>query len=266
MLYAKRISFLIITFIFVYFIYSVSLLMLKFGFNGASGEFFFVILGIYLIIPIAKYSKIRKEVIEGKFEEDRKVNKNLKKVKCDSVPLDGVKVKFNDEEVLIDNLVITKKGVFNIVKCDYKGDIIIKENNRWLKKYHKYEKAIPCPVVTIRKNREVLSTVFKEEQIIDLIVMVKDRVYVEDEELSDVPIIRYDELKDFIEDCEEEEKWNTSELYDKLYSIIVSTKNLKEEKKVYEDFLDYKWIFRSRLTFISVFYILYFLNLIYVYR
>ena len=262
----KRISFLILAFIWVYLIYYLSILMLKFGFNGASGEFFFVTLGIYLIIPLIKYNKVRKDVLEGRFEYNRKVNNNLKKIKNGALPLDGVTVKHKGEVITLDNIVINRKGIFNIVKCDYKGNIIIGKNNKWFKYFRKGKEPIPCPVVTVRKNREALSSVIEEDAIIDVIVMVHDRVSVEGDELSDVPVVRYDELDDFIKNYDGEEKWDTTKLYDNLYNIIVSTKDLVKEKKIYEAFLDYKWLFRSRLTFISIFFVLYFLNLIYKYN
>jgi len=260
----KRVFYVISALILVCTIYYISVLMLKIGFNGASSEFFFVILSFYLAIPLIKYNKIRRSVRDGEFEENYKINNNLKKLNSIGNAIEDVTLKFNDEDIIIEKLVFTKKGIFNIVKCNYTGDIVIEKDNRWYKVNKKGKDAVLSPIKTLRNYRMALSKVFDEEEIIDLIVIVNDRFFVEGEELSDVPIIRYDEILAYMEDYDGEEKYNEEELYDRLYPSIMKTKNTIEENKLYNIFLDYKWMFRSRLAFISVFFILYLLNNIYI--
>ncbi|PRR83412.1 hypothetical protein [Clostridium vincentii] len=260
----RRGSYVIMTLILVYATYYISLGLLKIGFNGASGEFFFIVLGFYLAIPLIKYTKIKKNVIEGELEENYKINKNLKKLNILGNTIEDATLKYKNQDIKIEKLVITKKGIFNIVKCNYTGDILIEEDNRWHKTKNKRKDALLCPINTIRNYRLALTSIFEEEEIIDLIVIVNDRIYIQGEEYSDVPIIRYDEILSYIEDYDGEEKYNEEELYERIYPSIVNTKNTSEDNKLYNLFLDYKWIFRSRLAFISVFLILYLLNIVYL--
>ena len=260
----RRGYYIIIALLLVYVTYSISVGMLNIGFEGASSEFFFIVLGFYLAVPLIKYTKIRENVIEGEFEENYKINKNLKKLNTLGNTIEDATIKYNTQDIKIEKLVITKKGIFNIVKCNYTGDILIEEDNRWYKTNKKRKDALLSPVNTIRNYRVALTNIFEEEDIIDLIVIVNDRFYVQGEEYSDVPIIRYDEIRSYIEDYEGEEKYNEEELYERIYPSILDTKNTFEENKLYNVFLDYKWMFRSRLAFISVFLILYLFNIIYL--
>lgn len=260
----RRGFYVITALILVYVIYYISLGMIKIGFHGASSEFFFIVLSFYLAVPLIKYTKIKKNVIEGEFEENYKINNNLKKLNILGNTIEDATIRYNNQDIKIEKLAITKKGIFNIVKCNYTGDILIEKGNRWYKTNKKRKDALLCPVNTIRNYRLALTNIFEDEDIIDLIVIVNDRFYIQGEEYSDVPIIRYDEISSYIEDYEGKEKYNEEELYERIYSSIVTTKNTFEENKLYNVFLDYKWMFRSRLAFISVFWILYLLNIIYL--
>lgn len=260
----RRVFYVITALVLVSATYYISVVMLKVGFNGASSEVFFVVLSFYLSAPLIKYNKLRRAALEGEFEGNYKINNNLKKLSILGNTIEDLTLRFNDEEVKIEKLVFTKKGIFNIVKCNYTGDIIIEKDNKWYKVNKKRKDVVLSPINIIRNYRRVLTKVFNEEEIIDLIVIVNDRFYVENEELSDVPIIRYDEILSYIEDYDGEEKYNEEKLYDSLYPSIVKTKNTIEENKLYNIFLDYKWMFRSRLAFISIFLILYILNIIYL--
>ncbi|HEY5524672.1 MAG TPA: hypothetical protein VIK26_04950, partial [Clostridium sp.] len=235
----RRGSYVIIALLLVYVTYSISVGMLNIGFEGASSEFFFIVLGFYLAAPLIKYTKIRENVIEGEFEENYKINKNLKKFNTLGNTIEDATIKYNTQDIKIEKLVITKKGIFNIVKCNYTGDILIEEDNRWYKTNKKRKDALLSPVNTIRNYRVALTNIFEEEDIIDLIVIVNDRFYVQGEEYSDVPIIRYDEILSYIEDYEGKEKYNEEELYERIYPSILGTKNTFEENKLYNVFLDY---------------------------
>lgn len=258
----KRLSSVIFTFVLVYFVYLFSIILFNVGFDAASRDFFFITLTVYLCLPLAKYLKIKKDVIDSNLEENEKINYEVTEMKEHADVLEGIILKYKHEELKIDNLIITKSGVFNIVKCNYVGRVQVKENNRWYRKYTKELREIPSPIMQVRKNRAYLSKIFDEDQIIDVIVMVKDRVMVKGEENSDVPIIRYNDVCSFIREYEGDLEWDKESLYNKIYKKIVKVNNLIDEEKLYSKFIDNKWAIRSRLAFISTFFILYIIRII----
>ena len=257
----KRLYSVMTTFIFVYFIYAISIFLFKAGLDGASRDFFFIILSVYLCLPLLRYLKIKREVLDSNLEENERVIYEIKEFCEEAVILEGIILKDEEEELKIDNLIITKNGVFNIVKCNYTGRISIKEN-RWYRRYSKGLSEIPSPITELRKNRVYLSKIFDEDQIIDVIVMVKDRVFVKGEENSDVPVMRYSDLSNFILNYEGEIQWDKESLYDRLYKRIIKVNNIMEEEKTYNNFIDNKWIMRGRLSFISAFFILYIIRVV----
>lgn len=249
------------TFLLVYFIYIVSIILFKVGFDAASRDFFFITLAAYLISPLLKYIKIKNDVLGENLEENERITYEGKQLSEDVDMLEGVLLKYKNNEFKIDNLIITKKGVFNIVKCNYTGRLKIKDN-RWYKIYGGSLSEIPSPVSEIRKNRAFLSKIYNEDQIIDVIVMIRDRVFVKGEESSDVPVIRYSDLSNFIENYEGDSKWDKENLYNKIYKRIIEVNNILDEDKKYNTFLDNKWVMRSRLSFISAFLILYIVRVV----
>lgn len=259
----KRVSYVLSSFLVGYFIYIVSIIFLKIGLDTASGEMFVVTLSLYLCFSLVKYLKAKGDVMKNDIEDNFKIsnwNKKLKNI-CDV--MEGLDLKINDEEMHIENLLITRNGVFNIVKCNYTGDIKVEKGNRWYQLSKKKRSELMSPITELRENRRILANLFKEDQIIDVIVMVKDRVYVEGEENSDVAIIRYDELYSFLDGFISEEELDKEELYNKIYPKLIKVNDIAEENKIYNQFVNDRWIFRSRLTFISAFFILYMLHLIY---
>lgn len=257
----KRLCSVITTFIFVYLIYVISIFLFKVGLDGASRDFFFIILSVYLCLPLLRYLKIKKEVLDSNIEENERVIYELRDFCEEADILEGIILKDEEEELKIDNLIITKNGVFNIVKCNYTGRILIKDN-RWYRKYSKELSEIPSPITELRKNRIYLSKIFDEDQIIDVIVMVRDRVFVKGEESSDVPVMRYSDLSNFILNYEGEIQWDKESLYDRIYKKIIKVNNLMEEEKTYNKFIDNKWVMRGRLSFISAFFILYIIRMV----
>lgn len=260
----KRGTFFLYAFIYVYFIYSICIMLLKIGFHGASSDIFFFTLSIYLCVPLVKYSKMKDDIINNFIVENYKVNKEARKLKDKANIMEGLILKDGNDSFKIENIVITNSGIFNIVKCNYKGDFEVRKSNRWYKKNKKDIREVISPIGEVRKNRGYLSKLFDEDLIIDLVVMLNDRVYIDGEENSDVAIVRYDELYNYINDYPIEEEINVDEVYDKIYENIIKVSNIKEEEILYNKFLDNIWIFRSRLIFILVFFIIYILNIIYM--
>lgn len=258
----KRVFNVISAFILVYFIYSVSLILYKAGFDGASRDFFFITLAAYLCIPLLRYLKIKKDILEDNLEENVRITYEGKELKGTADILEGIILKYKHEERKINNLIITKKGVFNIVKCNYTGRISVEDSNRWYRIYGKDSREIPSPITEVRKNREYLSKIYDEDMIIDVIVLVRDRVFVKGEENSDVAIIRYNNLSQFIKSYEADIEWDKESLYDRIYKRIIKVNNLMDEEEIYNKFLDNKWIMRSRLSFISTFFILYIIRVL----
>ncbi|MBE6050336.1 MAG: hypothetical protein E7214_06665 [Clostridium sp.] len=259
----KRASYVVSSFLVGYFIYIISILFLKIGLDTASGEMFVVTLSLYLCFSLVKYLRAKGDIIQNNIEDNFKISNWNKKLKDISDVMEGLDLKINNEEVHIENLIITSSGVFNIVKCNYTGDIKVEKGNRWYQLYKMNRSELMSPITELRENRKILANLFKEDEIIDVIVMVKDRVYVEGKENSDVAIIRYDELYSFLNEYSSEESLDKEELYNKIYPRLIKLNDIAEENKIYNQFINDRWIFRSRLTFISVFFILYMLNLIY---
>lgn len=252
----KRMASVFSAFLLVYFIYIISIILFKSGFDAASRDFFFITLSAYLLVPSLKYIKMKNDILDDNLEENERIFYEGKQLFENADILEGALLKYEDDEFKVENLIITKKGIFNIVKCNYTGRIKIKDN-RWYRVYTKSLSEIPSPISEVRKNRSFLSKIYDEDQIVDVIVMVKDRVFIRGEEFSDVPVIRYSDLCSFIESYEGDLEWDKESLYDKIYKRIIKVNNLLEEEKKYNEFLDNKWSMRSRLSFISAFLILY---------
>lgn len=248
----KRIFYAFTTTIIVFMIYRMSILLLMVGLKSTSRQLFFTTLCLYLFIPLLKNIRL-KNVDTNMCEINSKINKTYKKIKDDTITkLQGVTLKQENTSIDIDSIVINKYGVFNIVYSEYKGNIKIKEFNNWYKVVRGgVEVPIESPIEKLRKNREMLNRVFDEDQIIDLIVMVNDRVDVEEEEVSSVPIIRYDDLPSYISEYESDDEFDPEELYDKLYPLIFKTKDLEKDIELYEKYLDLKWQYRSRFAIIA---------------
>ncbi len=259
----KRVSYVLSSFLVGYFIYIISIMFLKIGLDGASRELFFVTLSLYLCVSFIKYLKIKSDIVKNNIEENFRISNEDKKLKniCDI--MEGVELNIDDEVVHIKNLIITNNGVFNIIKSNYTGNIKIEKGNRWYNVSNRKRNELISPITELRENRKRLATIFNEDEIVDLIVMVKDRVYVEGEENSDVAIIRYEELYNYLNNYISEEILDKEDLYNKIYSRLVKVNNLEENKKIYNQFINDRWMFRSRLTCISAFFILYILNVIY---
>lgn len=260
----KRISYTFITFILVFCIYKISLLFLKVGMDGASRDIFFIPISLYFCISLIKYMSYRGKVQVDIIKMEEKLNTLFKGFNDKVTPLQGVTLEKDDNEGVIDALVITNKGVFNIVPCSYTGDISIKEDGNWYKVGKREDTMISYPVTKVRKNRELLAKIYDEEEILDIIIMLEDKVDIEGEENSSVTILRNDELKSYIEDYDGVENYDEEELYQEMYSYIKEEWDLVKMKKLYNEYLDSKWQFRSRLAFSSFFFIFYILNLIYM--
>lgn len=258
----KRVFYAFVTLLVVFMIYRMSVLLLILGLKEASRQLFFITLSLYLFIPLIKSFKFKGYNVESA-EIRRKIKKIYKGIKDDKVTtLQGITLKSDKKSIDIDSLILTPKGVFNIAFCNEKGRILVKEFNSWVKLTRgDKELEITSPINIIRRNREMLSKVFKEEEIIDLIVMVNDRADVEEEEISSVPIIRYDDIADYIENYTSEDEYDSEELYDKLYPLIYKTEDLDKDLKFYEKYLDNKWQYRSRLTIISFGFIFYIMRI-----
>ncbi|MDB2107817.1 hypothetical protein PMV99_13775 [Clostridium paraputrificum] len=158
---------------------------------------------------------------------------------------------------------VTSKGVFNIVSCSYIGDIEIKEDGNWYKRDRRGGYMISSPINKVKKNREILSKIYDEEEIVDVVLLLSDYIEIEREENFPVAIVKNDELNDYINDYEIEDEYDESGLYDKLYVTIDSEKDLDGIKANYKKYIDAKLQFRSRLAAVSIFTILYILNIMY---
>lgn len=259
----KRIYFCFISFLLIYLVYRMSLLLLKFGLNDAAFEIFYIVSALYLGYSLIRYIQYKKSYSFNELKLYNRVNKIFSNVEGNVTPLQGVTLKKGDNKGELDSIIITSKGVLNIVSCSYTGDLIIKKDGNWYKRDKNSDYMISSPINKIRKNRDILSKIYNEDEIIDVVLLLSDYVEIEGEENFNVPILRNDELNEYIEEYQIEEEYNTEELYDKLYPTISEEKDLEGLKSNYNKYIDTKWQFRSRLAAVSIFGILYILNLIY---
>lgn len=258
----KRCVYFVTAFILGYVIYEISTMFLNVGMDGASRNIFFLSLSLYLLLPIIRYGKMRNAESLDDIEYCARMNNILNNLDLNITKLQGVTLKSKDKEVTIDDLVITNKGVFNIVECKLKGFIEIEKGDKWYKNCLRTRDRIKSPIVKIRENREVLKTVLNEDEIIDIIAMVDDSVLLQGEEECGVVVLRKDELISYIEEYDGEDILSSEELYDSIYPLISDEKDLEDVKKHYNKILDNRWQFRSRFASISFFLILYIFSLI----
>ena len=259
---AKRLILGFFTLLIIFMIYRISILLLILGLKGASRQIFFISLSILIFIPLLKNIKFKGYDVESA-EINRKINKVYKKFKDSNITrLQNITLKHDKRSIKVDSLIISEKGVFNIAYCNEKGHIVIKENNIWVKRNRRgIDEEITSPIKSIRQNREILRNIYNEDEVIDLIVIVNDRSDFE-EEVSSVPIIRYDDIEYYISNYESEEIYDSEELYDRLYGLKFKTENIEDDLKIYNKYLDYKWQYRSRLAIVSFCFLFYIIKVI----
>lgn len=257
----KQIFYLLYEIIIVYYVYSISILFLKIGFSEISKDMFFIFLVMFLLLPLAKSLKIGKNIKLLSIENEYKINEKIKKIKNINKLYNPVlKVKKDKEN--LDNIIITKKGVFNIVKSNLKGKIKIENDNEWYKKIGgKYIK-IESPILKIKKFRKILRRAFSEDIIYDVIVMMEDRVTIEEENNTNAPIISYNELDKFIKNYNADEIYEPDELYDKLYPYIYENKDNSKEISIYNKYVEAKWKYRGRLAVVLISIVFYIKNVL----
>ena len=255
----KRIYICFFSFFLIYLVYKMSTLLLKMGLDSAATEIFYIIVSLYLGYSLIRYMQYKKSYSFDELELYNRVNKIEGKV----TPLQGITLKKDEVKGELDSIVVTSKGVFNIVSCSYIGDIKIKEDGNWYKRDRRGDYMISSPINKIKKNREILSKIYNEEEIVDVVLLLSDYIEIEGEENFSVAIVKNDELNDYINDYEIEDEYDESGLYDKLYVTIESEKDLDGIKSSYKKYIDAKLQFRSRLAAVSIFTILYILNIIY---
>lgn len=259
----KRVYYVVTAFILVFITYEISVYLMKMGFGAAAGDIYFCVLAIYLCVPLLKYDKYKRDLEIDELEANCMINKGLRPVKNSISLLEDIVIKNDDDEIALDNIIITtKRGALNIVKCNYKGDIVIDKDNRWYIKDRKSKSEVITPITAIRKNREYLTTMLEEDKVIDVIVMLNSKYYIEGEENSDALIVEYEDLADLIKEYNEDGTEDETKIYDKIYKKIVRVKDIAEEEKLYDSYIDNIWMFRSRLTFISMSFIFYILNIL----
>lgn len=129
------------------------------GLDTMSREFFLLVLGIYLVIPLVKNLRLKTSDLNC-IEINNNISRVCKKIKdSKTTSLLGLTLKYNNIEKYFDAIIINKHGVFNIVFCDYKGNIVVSEYNSWKKVNNRREETLVSPINKIRENRELLSKV-----------------------------------------------------------------------------------------------------------
>lgn len=247
----KQIFYLLYEVIIIYYVYSISVLFLKIGFSEISRYIFFAFICIFLLLPLIKNFKFCKGIKLLSMENDYKINKSIKKLKNIN-KLDNPVLKVKKQKENLDNIIITNKGVFNIVKSNLKGKIKIENDNEWYQKVgNKYVK-IESPIIKIKKFRKTLRKAFSEDIIYDVIVMMEDRVTIDMDNNCNAPIISYNNLGKFIDNYNAEEIFESDKLYDKLYPYIYENKDNSKEISIYNKYMESKWKYRGRFTVVLI--------------
>lgn len=254
----RRFIYFISSLIFIYFIYRISAVLCIIGLKELSKRILLGSFAVYLIIPLIKCVQKKQGINISKLDQENKINNQLKKIKTNIDIIKRPTLKKGEDLVNCDYIIITNKGVFNIKCCYYRGKISIEEDNKWV--LNKKNKLInlKSPLKDIILQRDMLLNQFEDEMVIDLIVMTEDRVDIENEDNSIIPIIRYSDLKDYIEQYDSKEIFDTENLYDKIYKIIYKCDVNQKMNNNYFRYYDYKYQFRSRIVIISIVCILFF--------
>ena len=69
----KRMASVFSAFLLVYFIYIISIILFKSGFDAASRDFFFITLSAYLLVPSLKYIKMKNDILDDNLEENERI-------------------------------------------------------------------------------------------------------------------------------------------------------------------------------------------------
>ncbi|MEG0642238.1 MAG: nuclease-related domain-containing protein [Clostridium sp.] len=262
--YFKRGYYIVGAIIMVFIIYKVSLFFLNIGLDSVSRQLFFISMCFYLYIPLMSYVKSKSEVVKTGILEEQMVKEELEILKEGCTVLHGVYIKDGEEKIEIDSLVISDKGIFNIYVKKLSGEITIKENEVWkFKRYGNIEYSY-APIEGVKKNRRALASVVDEEKIIDLVVIAGDGVSVEGSENSSVPVVMYNDLVEYINNYETDERYDVEKLYEEFYPSLDGESTVYEKELKYEDHLNKRWIFRGRFAVVTVFLGLYLANIMYL--
>lgn len=258
----KRLFYSLSSLFLVYMVYIMAITLLKVGLKDASRDFFIIILSIYLALPLIKSIKDKRNVPKDAIITNR-IKKTLSYLKDDSITkLQGVTIKYKKNKEYIDCILVTDNGVFNIVLCNLRGSIIVKKDDSWFNNKRKESIEIISPLNKVKGNRNVFNKMLEEDEIIDIIVMTDQTVEVYEEETSSVPIVRYDDLVDYIKEYNSGEKYDPEELYDKMYPLIFKEKDLVKEMELLEKYLENRWQYRSRVATASFFLMFYILRIL----
>lgn len=254
----RRVIYFISSLMFIYFIYKVSTIFYIIGLKELSKKVLLGSFAIYLIIPLIKCVQKKQGINISKLDQENKINNQLKKIKANIDIIKRPTLKKEEDTVECDYIIITNKGVFNIKCCDYKGKITIEEDNRWILKKRNKLINLKSPLKDVMLQRDMLLNQFNEEELIDLIVMTEDRVDVENENNSLIPVIRYSDLKDYINEYDNKDMFNTQSLYNKIYKIIYKCDVDQKMNNNYFKYYDYRYQLRSRILIILMVCILFF--------
>ena len=137
-----------------------------------------LIIIIYLIIKlIIKISKIRFKDIEIKSERERRIAGDLGEKKAtliiekiideDDKLLRNVTIRYEDKETELDNVIVSKRGIFIIEVKNYKGELEGEEDSYEWNKYNYskngniYLKIVKNPIKQIKRQIYILKSFLK---------------------------------------------------------------------------------------------------------
>lgn len=170
---------------------------------------------------------------------ERKVNKSLKKIALKNILLCDVNLCYGDCESQIDNILITKKGIFNIETKNYSGIISIDSNGIWKQISNRGESNINNFAIQALQHRSVLTHILKNKyKINDVIVIANEYTQIIGEEHSKVPIVKIGKLRGYIENFEGfYDEYNLNEINEiiKSHEISFFKRCIKKVKYIIKD-------------------------------
>lgn len=265
-IFVKKSYYLFLSIILSFFIYKFSVLFLNLGFYGVSRKFFVVAVILYLYKPLKEFVFEKGENKQSYIDSiDKKLEKEIIKIKGNCKVIYDSKLEKNEKSSKADLIILTDEGIFNIFLCTLNENAEISEDNYgneiWINKIS--GKIYNTPAIIVRKNREILSTIANEENIVDLIVMTNNMIKVENKEDSIIEIISIENLHSYINNYYSEEEIEVGRTYRDIKKLIRNFKDDFKQQQEKIDRLRYKgFLFKGRLAVIAFFLSLYLAQII----
>ena len=114
-------------------------------------------------------------------------------------------IAYRDEKQEYDNIVVSDRCVYNIEVKNFKGKIIIDDQQNWKRLLNNVEQGLENPIGQVKRHEKLLASFLPEGTFIESIICLSDaNVIIEGINNSKVPVIKGDMLVAYIENKNEE--------------------------------------------------------------